>query len=153
MTKPIWFKARPTQMSQMGGVGMVAHLGIELTEDGDDWVRGRMPVDDRTRQPFGLLHGGASVVLAETLASIASAATLDLRQKLAVGLEINANHLRGVREGWVTGTARPINLGRTIHVWDIRIVDEADKPVCISRCTVAIIDNPAAKAKTEGAAA
>ena len=151
-------------MAPMGSVGLVSHLGIELIEDGDDWVRGRMPVDARTRQPFGLLHGGASVVLAETLASMASVATLDLRLKLAVGLEINANHLRSVREGWVIGTARPIHIGRTTHVWDIRIVDEADKPVCISRCTVAIIDNPAAQSppaakippdaeKLEGAAA
>jgi 1,4-dihydroxy-2-naphthoyl-CoA hydrolase len=150
MTKPIWFKALPTELPSMGVVGLVAHLGIELTEAGPDWVKGRMPVDERTRQPFGLLHGGASVVLAETLASIASAATLDLRQKLCVGLEINANHLRGVREGWVTGIARPVHLGRTTHVWDIRITDEAERPVCISRCTVAIIDNPGRDAQPKG---
>ena len=152
MSKPIWFKAKPTDMAPIGVPGLVARLGIELVESGPDWLRGRMPVDERTRQPFGLLHGGASVVLAESLASFASAAAIDLRQKLPVGLEINANHLRGVREGWVIGTARIVHLGRTTHVWDIRIVDEADRPVCISRCTVAIIDNPAAKSSEGGAA-
>ena len=139
-TTPIWFEASPTRMSPLGKSGLVEHLGIELTEDGDDWLRGRMPVDGRTHQPFGLLHGGASVVLAETLASVGAAATLDLSLKLCVGLEINANHLRGVRSGWVVGTARPLHIGRTTQVWDIRICDEADRPVCVSRCTVAVVD-------------
>ena len=143
MTKPIWFDAPPEKLTTMSPRDtLVSHLGIELLESGPDFVRGRMPVDQRTHQPFGLLHGGASVVLAETLASIGSAAVIDLGRHLCVGLEINANHLRGVKSGWVIGTARPIHLGRTTHVWDIRIVDEADKPVCVSRCTVAIIDNP-----------
>jgi 1,4-dihydroxy-2-naphthoyl-CoA hydrolase len=101
-----------------------------------------MPVDHRTRQPYGLLHGGASVALAETLGSVASAFVVDRRQYNAVGLEINANHLRGVREGFVTGIARPLHLGKTTHVWDIRIYDEKEKLVCVSRLTVAIIASP-----------
>ncbi len=144
MSKPIWFNEPPERLTSMSsGDTLVSHLGIEIMESGPDFLQGRMPVDKRTHQPFGLLHGGASVVLAETLASIGSAAVIDLRKNLCVGIEINANHLRGVKSGWVTGTARPLHLGRTTHVWDIRIVDEADKPVCISRCTIAIIDNPA----------
>jgi 1,4-dihydroxy-2-naphthoyl-CoA hydrolase len=99
-----------------------------------------MPVDDRTRQPFGLLHGGASVALAESLGSIGAALVIDPDKFLCVGQEINANHIRGVKEGFVIGTARPVHLGRRSHVWEIRIVDEQDKLVCISRLTVAIID-------------
>ena len=98
MTKPIWFDVPPTEPDPAMIAGLVPHLGIELTEAGPDFLKGRMPVDERTRQPFGLLHGGASVALAETLASVASAATLDLTKKICVGLEINANHLRGVKE-------------------------------------------------------
>ncbi len=116
------------------------HLGIEFVEKGEDFLRAKMPVDDRTKQPFGLLHGGASVVLAETLGSIASVLCLDepMKQK-AVGLEINANHLRAVTEGWVYGTARAIHIGRRTHVWDIQITDENQKLVCVSRLTVAIV--------------
>ena len=139
MTDTIWFDVPPTELPGMI-TGLVPHLGIELVEAGPDYLKGRMPVDARTRQPFGLLHGGASVALAETLASVASAATLDLTKKICVGLEINANHLRGVSSGWVTGIVRPIQLGRTTHVWDIRISDEAERLTCISRCTVAILD-------------
>ena len=139
--KPIWFGPKPTALPRfVGSGGLVQSLGIELTEAGDDWLSGRMPVDERTRQPFGLLHGGASVALAETLASVAAYACVDPERHACVGLEINANHLRGVRSGWVIGTARPIHLGRTTHVWDIRIHDEAATPVCVSRCTMAIID-------------
>ena len=137
---PIWFGAVSLHMTAFGAKGLVEHLGIELLEIGDDWLSGRMPVDERTKQPFGLLHGGASVVLAETLASYAAYACVDRQRKACVGLEINANHLRSVRSGWVIGTARPIHLGRTTQVWDIRICDEADRPTCISRCTVAIVD-------------
>ena len=154
MTKAIWFAEPPEKLSVISsGDTLVHHLGIEFLESGPDYLQGRMPVDKRTHQPFGLLHGGASVVLAETLASIGSAAVVDLRKNLCVGLEINANHLRGVKSGWVTGTARPLHLGRTTHVWDIRIVDEADKLVCVSRCTIAIIDNPARAAKPKEAIA
>lgn len=117
------------------------HLGIEFTEVGTDFVTARMPVDSRTHQPFGILHGGASVVLAETLGSIASFLCLkDPEKQHAVGLEINANHLRPVREGYVYGIVKPIHIGRSTHIWDIRITNEEDKLVCISRLTVAIVD-------------
>ena len=138
--KPIWLAMPPTQMEAFGEPGLFQHLGMRLTGAGPDWIEASMPVDARTRQPFGLLHGGASVVLAESLASIGSAAIVDLRLNAIVGLEINANHLRGVRDGIVVGVARPLHIGRTTHVWDIRIADEADRPVCVSRCTVAIIE-------------
>jgi 1,4-dihydroxy-2-naphthoyl-CoA hydrolase len=146
MSAPIWFKALPTELFTTMHTGLVGHIGIELTEAGPDFLKGRMPVDERTRQPFGLLHGGASIVLAETLASVASSASVDLRVKRCVGLEINANHLRGVKSGWVTGIARPIHLGRATHVWDIQITDEGDRLVCISRCTVAVVDAPVGEA-------
>lgn len=116
------------------------HLGIEFTEAGEGYLIARMPVDGRTHQPFGILHGGASVVLAESLGSVASWMLLDDPTKQhAVGLEVNANHLRVVRSGWVYGRCTPIHTGRTTHVWDIRITDEQGKLVCISRLTVAII--------------
>lgn len=117
----------------------IAALGIEFTELGADFVRGRMPVDARTRQPYGLLHGGASVLLAESLGSVAGG--LAAAEGFGVvGLDINANHLRGVRSGWVVGTARPLHLGRSTQVWEIRIEEEASgKPVCISRLTLAVI--------------
>ena len=114
-------------------------LGIEITEIGDDFIRGRMPVDARTRQPHGFLHGGASVLLAETLGSIGANYCLRDPGQRAMGLEINANHLRAVASGWVTGTARPLHLGSTTHVWEIRIENEDGKPVCISRLTMAVI--------------
>ena len=115
------------------------HLGIVFTEAGEDWVRATMPVDPRTRQPYGLLHGGASVVLAETQGSSAGNLCLDTREQMAVGLEINANHLRAVREGVVTGTARALHEGRTTQVWDIRIEDARGRPVCVSRLTLAVV--------------
>ena len=119
---------------------MVEHLGIEFTEMGEDYISAKMPVDHRTMQPYRLLHGGASVVLAETLGSIAADASLDDPQKTCVGLEINANHIRGVREGFVYGTARPLHIGRSTQVWEIKIVDEWQRLVCISRITMAIVD-------------
>ncbi|WP_367914338.1 hotdog fold thioesterase [Leadbetterella sp. DM7] len=116
------------------------HLGIEFIEKGDDYLVARMPVDHRTKQPFGLLHGGASVALAETLGSIASVLCLDDPAKeKAVGLEINANHVRSVTEGWVYGKVSPIHIGRRTHLWDIKITNEEGKLVCISRLTVAIV--------------
>ena len=119
---------------------IVNHLGIEILEIGDDYLLGRMPVDARTHQPFGLLHGGASVVLAETLGSLASTMVLDPASgQMPVGIEINANHVRGVRSGWVYGRATPINIGRTIHVWDIKITDEKDRLVCSSKLTTMVI--------------
>jgi 1,4-dihydroxy-2-naphthoyl-CoA hydrolase len=118
---------------------MMETLGIRITEVGDDWLRGTMPVDHRTHQPYGLLHGGASVVLAETLGSTAAMLTLDPAQEVAVGLDINANHVRGVRSGTVTGTARVVHIGRTTQVWEIRIETETGELVCISRITMAVI--------------
>lgn len=115
-------------------------LGIEFTACGPDWLEARMPVDARTRQPAGLLHGGASVLLAETLGSVAGNLCLDQQRYACVGLEINANHLRGVRSGWVYGRVSPLHLGRSTQVWEIRIRDEADKLVCISRLTLAVIE-------------
>jgi len=117
-------------------------LGIEFTELGPDVLRATMPVDARTKQPYGLLHGGASCVLAETLGSVASALVIDPSTFICVGLEINANHIRGVREGKVTGTTTPLHIGATTHVWDIKIHDEREKLVCVSRLTVAILKKP-----------
>jgi uncharacterized protein (TIGR00369 family) len=114
-------------------------LGIEFTEAGADYLRGRMPVDARTKQPYGLLHGGASVALAETLGSAAGNLCLDGDRSVAVGLEISANHLRPATQGWVTGTARPIHIGRSTQVWDIRIEDDAGHMTCISRLTLAVV--------------
>ncbi|WP_313173908.1 hotdog fold thioesterase [Stenotrophomonas sp.] len=118
---------------------LIDHLGIVFTAAGDDWLQATMPVDARTKQPYGLLHGGASVVLAETLGSSAGNLCVDPTQQVCVGLEINANHLRAARSGVVTGTARALHVGRTTQVWEIRIEDEAGKPVCISRLTLAVV--------------
>ena len=122
---------------------MIAALGIRFTDIGDDYLRGTMPVDERTHQPYGLLHGGASVTLAETLGSAAAMLCVDADKEVAVGLDINANHVRGVRSGVVTGTARPNHLGRTTQVWEIRIEDEQQRLVCIARLTVAIVPRQA----------
>ena len=127
--------------SRSNGTLMEA-LGIEFTELGDGYLRATMPVDARTHQPYGLLHGGASVALAETLGS--SAGMLMAGGNAVVGLEINANHLRAVRSGVVTGTARPIHLGRSTQVWEMRIEDQAGKAVCISRITLAVLPQPPA---------
>jgi len=127
--------------NRMSAGSAISHLGIELTALGEDHLIGRMPVDDRTRQPFGILHGGASVLLAETLVSCAATFVVAPGQA-CVGMEINANHLRPVASGWVTGTARPTSLGRRTQVWEIRIVDTDDKLVCVSRCTIMVIDAP-----------
>src|SRR5271168_1911512 len=115
-----------------------SNLGIVFTEIGADFVRGTMPVDERTRQPYGLLHGGASVALAETLGSMGAAMSVDLREYQVVGQEINANHIRAARRGFVTGTARPVHLGGRTHVWSIEIVNTDQKLVCISRLTMAV---------------
>jgi 1,4-dihydroxy-2-naphthoyl-CoA hydrolase len=118
---------------------LIEHLGIEFTEIGDDYIRATMPVDARTRQPYGLLHGGASVALAETLGSTGAVMCVDTKEYQCVGQEINANHVRGARTGLVTGTARPVHLGGRTQVWSIEIVNEAGKLVCISRLTIAVI--------------
>lgn len=119
---------------------MVDHLGIEFMEIGDNYLTARMPVDHRTIQPMGLLHGGASVVLAESLGSVASSIIVDRNKSYCVGLEINANHIKSAKSGFVTGKATPIHIGRKTHVWDIKITNENDDLVCISRLTVAILD-------------
>ncbi|HEY5810235.1 MAG TPA: hotdog fold thioesterase [Povalibacter sp.] len=136
---PIWFK--PVALSDLRfRPALPSHIGIEFTELGDDFIRARMPVDDRTRQAFGILHGGASVVLAETLGSVGASLIVDSARYQCVGQEINANHIRGVKDGFVIGTARPLHLGRRSQVWEIRIVDERDRLVCISRLTIAVVD-------------
>ncbi len=118
---------------------MVAYLGIVFTEIGDDYIKATMPVDHRTHQPMGLLHGGASAALAETLGSVGSSLLVDLTTHAVTGLEINANHLKSVRSGLVTGKASLLHKGRSTHVWNIDITDEAGKLVCVSRLTVMII--------------
>jgi 1,4-dihydroxy-2-naphthoyl-CoA hydrolase len=136
----IWFKDFPLPYAKERGRGtLIEHLGIELLEAGDDYLRARMPVIAHTRQPAGMLHGGASVALAETLASWAATFCVDPSKHHCVGIEINANHLRPVAEGYVVGTARPVSLGRTLQVWEIRISNEQDKLVCISRVTMAVL--------------
>jgi 1,4-dihydroxy-2-naphthoyl-CoA hydrolase len=133
---------QPTDLARLNGWSantMMEALGIRITAVGDDWLAGSMPVDQRTHQPYGLLHGGASVALAETLGSTAAMLTLDPAKELAVGLDINANHIRGVRSGTVTGTAKALHLGRTTQVWEIRIENEEGALVCISRITMAVI--------------
>jgi len=141
MTVPIWFNKDLTIDKLAGfGPGTIAeHLGIEWMELGVDFLTARMPVDHRTRQPYGLLHGGASCVLAETIGSVASALVVDHQKLVCVGLEINANHIRSATEGYVTGVGTPLHLGLNTHVWDIRIYDELGKMICVSRLTVAII--------------
>ena len=139
----IWFKEISLDHARERGRGtMLEHLGIEVFEVGADHLKARMPVDQRTRQPAGMLHGGASVALAETLASWAATFCVDPARHHCVGIEINANHLRPVAAGWVTAIARPVNLGRTLQVWEVRISNEQDKLVCISRVTMAVLDTP-----------
>jgi 1,4-dihydroxy-2-naphthoyl-CoA hydrolase len=127
-------------LNKMGQGNMVAHLGIEFTEVGIDYLCAKMPVDHRTKQPLGLLHGGASVALAETLGSVAAHHCVDNKKQYCVGLEINANHIRAMREGNVYGIAKPIHVGKKTQVWEIRITNEENKMVCISRITLAVLD-------------
>ena len=135
----IWKKpASVDALNRSSANTAVSHLGIEITEIGDDYVVGRVPVDARTVQPFGLLHGGVSVVLAETLGSL-GAFYASPEGHTAVGLDINANHLRATRSGWVTATARPVHIGRTTHVWQIDMVNDEGQPTCTSRITMAIL--------------
>ncbi len=125
---------------------LVEHLGMRVTEIGEDFVRGTMPVDKRTIQPFGLLHGGASVALAESLGSLGANLVLEAGKEMAVGLDINANHVRTATSGLVIGTARPLHLGRSTQVWEIRIEDEQQELICISRLTMAVIPRRSPKA-------
>jgi len=137
---PIW-KTPVTldRFNALNGDTMMQTIGIVFTEVGDDFLRATMPVDARTHQPYGLLHGGASVALAETLGSAAGMMLVDPAREIVVGIEINANHLRGVKSGIVTGTARALHIGRSTQVWEIRIEDEGQRLVCISRLTLAVV--------------
>lgn len=137
----IWFKeVSVEELNRFSKNTMLEHIGIEITELGEDYVKARMPVDHRTRQPLGLLHGGASVALAESLGSIASQLSIDHTKKTCVGLEINANHIRAMREGYVEGIARPLHIGGKTQVWEIKIYDPRERIVCVSRITMAILD-------------
>ena len=136
---PIWKKPLSLEMLRNAHAKTaIEHLGIEITEIGDDFLRGRVPVDERTRQPFGLLHGGVSVVLAETLGSVGAACACPAGHR-AVGLDINANHLRAATSGWVTGTARPVHIGKTTQVWQIDMVNDEGQLTCVSRITMAVL--------------
>ncbi|TDO23622.1 hotdog fold thioesterase [Sediminibacterium goheungense] len=139
----IWFQKtlKVADIQPLGKNTMGEHLGMVFTELGDDYLKATMPVDHRTKQPYGLLHGGASVALAETLGSVGAALTIDPLKAICVGQEINANHLRGVREGLVTGIAKPVHIGASSQVWEIKIYDGREKLVCISRLTVAVLKN------------
>ena len=137
----IWFK-KDLSLADFEGLGkgtLGEHIGIVFSEIGDDYLKATMPVDHRTKQPYGLLHGGASVVLAETLGSIGAAMVVDHTQFFCVGQEINANHLRSARGGIVTGITKPIHIGTNSQVWGINIYDESDKLICVSRITVAVL--------------
>ena len=137
----IWHKEFTLEELRQRGIGtMVEHLGITVTEVGEDFLKGTMPVDHRTVQPMGILHGGASVALAETLGSLAANYAVDNQKKYCVGLDINANHVRAASKGVVTGIAKPLHLGSTTQVWSIEITDEEDRLVCISRLTMAVLD-------------
>lgn len=138
---PIWFQKINSveELSKIGANTMAEFLGLKWMEIGDDFLKLSMPVNNKTRQPYGFLHGGASCVLAETVGSVASALVIDREKYYCVGLEINANHLRSVSEGTVTAVAMPLHLGKTTHVWDIKIYDDQERLFCVSRLTVAIL--------------
>ena len=137
----IWYNKELTieDFKSFGKGTMAEYIGIEWVEAGEDFLKAKMPVDHRTNQPYGLLHGGASCTLAETIGSVASAMVVDHSKFVCVGLEINANHVRSARQGFVTGVASALHLGANTHVWDIKIYDELEKLVCVSRLTVAVI--------------
>jgi 1,4-dihydroxy-2-naphthoyl-CoA hydrolase len=142
----IWFN-KQLNVDMIRGFGrqtMTEHLGLEWVEVGPDFMKAKLPVDHRTIQPYGLLHGGASCVLAETLGSVASAMMVDHDKYYCVGLEINANHIRSAKQGYVTGIVTPLHIGNSTHVWDIKIHDENNKLICVSRLTVAVIPRKAA---------
>lgn len=130
----------PESLNKLSVNTMVTHLGIEFTQVGDDFIEAKMPVDSRTQQPLGLLHGGASVTLAETLGSVAATCCVDHESQYCVGLDINANHVKSAKNGYVYGITKPIHIGKRTHVWEIRIVNEQKELICISRITMAVID-------------
>ena len=137
----IWYRKDYTidEINDLGRGTMAETLGMKFTEIGEESLKLQMPVDNRSRQPYGLLHGGASAALAETIGSVASSMCINNEKQICVGMEINCNHLRGIKEGFVTATAKPIHLGAISHVWDIRIEDEKERLICVSRLTVAIL--------------
>jgi 1,4-dihydroxy-2-naphthoyl-CoA hydrolase len=137
----IWFNKAITieHIAPISKNTLGEHIGMQFSEIGEDYLKATMPVDHRTHQPYGLLHGGASAALAETLGSVSSALVIDQEKFICVGIEINANHVRSVRSGIVEGTCTPVHIGAATHVWDIRIHDERNKLVCVSRLTVAIL--------------
>ena len=132
-------KDKTRKINEFNAKTMVGHIGIEIMEVGENFVSGRMPVDERTTQPYGLLHGGASVAFAESLGSLAGSFHVDLEKEAVVGIEINANHLKSVRSGWVYGKATPVKIGKRIQVWNINITNEDKEDVCISRLTLAVV--------------
>jgi 1,4-dihydroxy-2-naphthoyl-CoA hydrolase len=137
----IWHVATsPEFLTERGSKSLPGHLGIRITEIGPDYLRATMPVSAHTHQPFGVLHGGASVALAETAGSLAAMLCVDPQQYMCLGQEINANHLRAVSEGTVTATARPFHIGTRSQVWSIEIRDESDRLVCVSRLTMAVVE-------------
>ena len=127
-------------LNRLSANTMVSHLGIEFTRIGDDFIEAKMPIDARTQQPLGLLHGGASVTLAETLGSVAATCCVDREKQYCVGLDINANHVKSAKHGHVIGITKPLHIGNKTHVWEIRIVNEQQELICISRITMAVID-------------
>jgi len=136
-----WFDKNVSveDLKPLGKGTMTEHLGLEWVEIGKDFLKAKIPVDHRTIQPYGLLHGGASCVLAETIGSVASHLVIDPSEFYCVGIEINANHIRSAKDGFVYGTCSPLHIGSSTHVWDIRITNEEEKLICISRLTVAIM--------------
>jgi len=141
---PIWKEPYATldELNLLSDKTMAAVLDIRFVEIGDDFLQATMPVNDNTRQPYGLLHGGASAALAETVGSVAASLCIDRKKQICVGLDINCNHIRGKKNGLVTATAKPLHIGATTHVWEIKITDEQEKLVCISRLTMAILKKP-----------
>jgi 1,4-dihydroxy-2-naphthoyl-CoA hydrolase len=137
----IWYRKNYIiqELNDLGRGTMAENLGMQFTEIGEDFLKLQMTVDHRSRQPYGLLHGGASAAMAETIGSVASSMCINNEKQICVGMEINCNHLRGVREGVITATAKPLHIGASSHVWDIKIEDENQKLVCVSRLTVAVL--------------
>lgn len=140
MADAIWFDGVDlAALNALHADDINGHLGVEMTGYGPDWLEGQMPVDAHTRQPYGVLHGGASVVLAETLASAAAGLCVDPDRFVCFGQEVNANHLRGVTDGYVTGVARPFHLGRTSQVWGVELRDDQGRATCVARLTIAVV--------------
>lgn len=137
----IWkHKATLEELNALKKNTMIGHLGIEFTEIGDDFLRARMPIDSRTHQPYGIMHGGASCVLAETVASVAAIGCIDTEKQISMGIEINTSHVRSIKSGFVIGTAKALHLGRSTQLWEIAIHNEQDELISMSRLRVAVLD-------------